>query len=97
MCRKVGLEANMKRRHGALEGSFVENQVSIPSKSGDDMTTRHGWNMIANIKAKATRGARDKALIIGAKESMVGDGVSRHKVEKCFLMDHDERIVVRSL
>ena len=54
--------------------------------------------MIANLKARAVLGARDAVFVIGVKEGILGDVVSRHEVEECFWMgfpSHSERTVAR--
>ncbi|CZR65255.1 uncharacterized protein PAC_15155 [Phialocephala subalpina] len=62
-----------RTRYGVFAGAFAENQIGISSESGDDMASRPGWDMIANLKARAVFRARDAVFVIGVKEGIMGD------------------------
>jgi hypothetical protein len=100
VCCRIDLESDVNRRYGVFGGAFAENQIGISSESGDNMASRSGWDMIANLKARAIFGARDAVFVIGVKEGIMGDLVGRHEVEECFWMgfqSHGERQVARRM
>ena len=100
MCCRIDLESDVNRRYGVFAGAFAENEIGISSESGDNMASRPGRDMIANLKASAVFGAGDAMFIIGVKEGIMGDLVSRHEVEECFWMgfpSHGERQVARRM
>lgn len=41
--------------------------------------------MMVNVKARVTLGSRDAVFAIGVEEGILGDLISRHEAEWCFL------------
>lgn len=86
MCCRINLESDMDCRHGVSGGAFGENEIGISSEPGDDMASRPGGDMIANLKARTALRVRHAVFVIGVKEGVMGDLVGRHEEEECFGM-----------
>jgi len=75
----------MNSRHGVRGVALVEYQIGISAKSSDNVASWYGRDMIANFEARLTAPRVGyKALIVCMKEGLMGDLISRHKVEEGF-------------
>ena len=65
---------------------YTLENLGFSSRSGNNMTSRHGRDMIANLKAGlAVIGARGhEEFVMWLGEGIEGSLIFRHEVEECF-------------